>query len=69
MCPALNSGLGLAAAAAMVFSAVTIATMLSMVFLLLWGVNLLPAGKLERYAHALAGFAIFACGVAVKAGL
>ncbi|OGR81940.1 MAG: hypothetical protein A2X32_05560 [Elusimicrobia bacterium GWC2_64_44] len=69
MYPALNSGLGLAAAAAIVFSAVTIATMLSVVFLLLWGVNLVPAGKLERYAHALAGFAVFACGVAVKAGL
>jgi nickel/cobalt exporter len=69
MYPALNSGLGLAAAAAAVFSVVTIATMMSVVFLLLWGVRLLPVEKMERYAHALAGFAVFACGVAVKAGL
>ncbi|HCC49196.1 MAG TPA: hypothetical protein DEQ38_13925 [Elusimicrobia bacterium] len=69
MYPALNTGLWLAAAAAAVFSAVTIATMLASVFLLLRGIKLFPAEKLERYAHALAGFAIFACGAAVKAGL
>jgi len=43
--------------------------MLASVFLLLRGIKLFPAEKLERYAHALAGFAIFACGAAVKAGL
>jgi hypothetical protein len=69
MYPALNTGLGLAAAAAAVFSVVTIATMMSAVFLLLWGVKLFPAERLERYSHALAGFAVFACGAAVKAGL
>ncbi|PKM96641.1 MAG: hypothetical protein CVU79_12395, partial [Elusimicrobia bacterium HGW-Elusimicrobia-3] len=69
MYPALNTGLGLAAAAAAVFSAVTIATMLSVVFLLLWGIKLFPVQRLERYSHALAGFAVFACGVAIKAGL
>lgn len=69
MYPALSTGLGLAAAAAAVFSAVTIATMLSVVFLLLWGVKFFPAERLERYSHALAGFAVFACGAAVKAGL
>lgn len=69
MYPALNTGLGLAAAAAAVFSVVTIATMLSAVFLLLWGIKLFPVERMERYAHALAGFAVFACGVAVKAGL
>jgi len=69
MYPALNSGPGLAAAAAGVFSVVTIATMLSAVFLLLWGIKLFPVERMERYAHALAGFAVFACGAAVKAGL
>lgn len=69
MYPALDTGLWLAAAAAAVFSAATLLTMLACVFLLLKGVSLLPAGRLERYAHALAGFAILACGVAVKAGL
>lgn len=69
MYPALNSGLGLSLAAAAVFSVVTVSTMLACVFLLLGGIRLLPAERLERYAHALAGFAILACGVAVKAGL
>ena len=69
MYPALNSGPGLAAAAAAVFSVVTIATMLSAVFLLLWGIKLFPVERMERYSHALAGFAVFACGAAVKAGL
>ncbi|MDA8130775.1 MAG: sulfite exporter TauE/SafE family protein [Elusimicrobia bacterium] len=67
--PAIKDGIWTALAAAGVFSAVTIATMLASVFLLLRGVSLLPAERMERYAHALAGFALFACGVAVKAGL
>lgn len=69
MYPALKTGLGLALAAAAVFSAATIAAMLACVFLLLRGLSFVPAQRLERYAHALAGFAVFACGVAVKAGL
>lgn len=69
MYPALKTGMGLAMTAAAVFSAVTVATMMASVFLLLWGVKLFPVGRLERYSHALAGFAVLACGVAVKAGL
>ena len=69
MYPALKTGMGLAAAAAAVFSVVTISTLLASVFLLLWGIKLFPVERMERYAHALAGFAVFACGVAVKAGL
>jgi hypothetical protein len=69
MYPALKTGMGLALGAAAVFSAVTITTMLASVFLLLRGIKLFPAEKMERYSHALAGFAILACGVAVKAGL
>ncbi|MBI5240267.1 MAG: sulfite exporter TauE/SafE family protein [Elusimicrobia bacterium] len=69
MYPAMKTGLGLAMAAAAVFSAATLAAMLVCVFLLLRGLSSVPAQRLERYAHALAGFAIFACGVAVKAGL
>lgn len=69
MYPALKTGMGLAMTAAAVFSVVTVATMMASVFLLLWGIKLFPAERLERYSHALAGFAVFACGVAVKAGL
>ncbi len=69
MYPAVKNGMRLAMGAAAVFSAVTISTMLASVFLLLKGIRLFPAERLERYAHALAGFTIFACGVAVKAGM
>lgn len=69
MYPAMKNGLGQAMAAAAVFSAVTITTMMVAVFLLLRGVRLFPVERMERYAHALAGFAVFTCGIAVKAGL
>ncbi|OGS41916.1 MAG: hypothetical protein A3J82_08920, partial [Elusimicrobia bacterium RIFOXYA2_FULL_69_6] len=60
MYPALKTGLGLALAAAAVFSAATLAAMLACVFLLLRGLSFVPAQRLERYAHALAGPAVFA---------
>ncbi|MHB0996434.1 MAG: sulfite exporter TauE/SafE family protein [Elusimicrobiales bacterium] len=69
MYPALKTGMGLAMTAAAVFSAVTVATMMASVFLLLWGIKMFPAERMTRYSHALAGFAVLACGVAVKAGL
>lgn len=69
MYPAMKGGLSHAMAAAAVFSLVTVATMMVSVFLLLRGVRLFPAERMERYAHALAGFAILSCGIAVKAGL
>lgn len=49
-----------------VFGAITIATMLTIVLVTSFGINLLPMGKLERYSHALAGTAILLCGVAIQ---
>ena len=49
-----------------VFGFTTIGTMLSVVMVSLWGINFLPLGKLERFTHALAGFAIFASGLAIN---
>jgi nickel/cobalt exporter len=49
-----------------VFSLVTIATMLTIVFSALYGLSFLPMKKMEQYSHALGGFAIFMCGVAVQ---
>ena len=54
---------------ASVFSMVTIGTMIAMVAILKKGISFVPAVKLERFSHALAGFAIFACGVAIHMGL
>jgi sulfite exporter TauE/SafE len=49
-----------------VFGFVTLATMLAAVLLLASGLARLPVAPLERYAHALAGGAIFLCGAAIQ---
>ncbi len=58
-------GVGLVAG---VFAVVTISTMMAMVMLPLFGLSLLPTRKLERFSHALAGGAIFMCGLAIHMG-
>jgi nickel/cobalt exporter len=54
---------------ALVFSIVTISTMTAIVLLLTSGIKFVPARKLERYSHALAGFVILLCGLAIQFGL
>ena len=49
-----------------VFGAITIATMLSFVLAAVYSGRAIPVGKLERYSHALAGAAIFLCGVSIQ---
>ncbi len=49
-----------------VFSIVTIGTMLAVVFSSLYGLSFVPMKKMELYSHALGGFAIFMCGIAVQ---
>jgi len=66
MFPAATGGALDITVVAAVFGVVTIATMLSTVLILRTGISRLPLGKLERYAHALAGLAIFASGGAMK---
>jgi hypothetical protein len=48
-----------------IFAFTTIATMLCVVAASSIGLNRLPFGRMERYSHALAGFAITACGLGV----
>ncbi|MFC1699548.1 sulfite exporter TauE/SafE family protein [Candidatus Omnitrophota bacterium] len=48
------------------FGIVTIATMLGIVTVASLGINIVPLGRLERYAHALAGATILICGVAIN---
>jgi nickel/cobalt transporter (NicO) family protein len=52
-----------------IFGAVTIATMMGMVALLLKGVTLTPMQRQLRFAHAWAGLVLIFCGVAMKFGL
>ena len=63
--PASRGRLDLALVTALVFSLVTIVTMLALVALLLAGVRQLPLARLERWSHALAGGVIAASGLAV----
>jgi nickel/cobalt transporter (NicO) family protein len=48
-----------------VFSVITVATMLTMVLLFSAGLKFLPFGKLERYTHAIAGATIFLSGCGI----
>lgn len=48
------------------FTVVTLACMLAVVLLALFGLRSIRTGFLERYAHALAGLAVLACGVSIK---
>jgi len=66
MFPAAQHSVGGLITVTTVFGLITISTMIAVVFVSLWGLNFLPMGKLERYSHALAGFAIFASGLAIN---
>ena len=52
-----------------IFGAATISTMMAMVFIGYRAMDAISLGRLERYSHALAGFALLACGAAIQAGL
>ena len=66
MYPAAQSSVVGMVLVAAVFSGVTIATMLGVVMLSAWGVSFAKLGRLERYAHALAGAAIGLSGLAIQ---
>ena len=69
MYPAAATSLAAAALVAAVFGTVTIAAMAGMVAALSFGAKLVPAERLGRYSHVLAGSAIFLCGMMIKFGL
>lgn len=66
MYPAARNSFPGMALVTFVFGFTTIITMLAIVLISSLGINFLPLGKLERYAHALAGAAIFFCGIAIQ---
>lgn len=66
MVPAANHSLWGVAAVTAVFAVCTIGTMLVLVALGFYGLRLVIFQRLERYAHAAAGFAILASGLAIK---
>lgn len=66
MFPAATHSTTSLAAVSIVFAAVTVATMLSVVIITLWGINLVPLSRLQKFTHAFAGFAIFVSGMAIN---
>ncbi len=53
----------------LVFGVATVATMLSMTLISVYGLNLLRVKPLEKFSHALAGFGIFISGLLVQFGM
>ena len=49
----------------LVFGVVTVITMLALVLGTLFGLNLMPLGRMERYMHALAGGTILFSGISI----
>ncbi|HWO56499.1 MAG TPA: hypothetical protein VNN55_02920 [bacterium] len=66
MAPAAAHRWGGVVLVAAVFGAVIIATMCAMAWAILYGLGLLRVQQLSRWAHALAGFSLFACGGAIQ---
>lgn len=66
MYPAAKNNTAAIVLVAGIFATITISTMLGVVLVSTFGLNLLPLSKLERYSHALAGAAVFICGFAIQ---
>lgn len=69
MYPAAKNSIAGIITVAAIFSCVTIATMLGIVLVLSFGINLIPLRRVERYTHAIAGATILLCGIAIQLGL
>jgi len=63
MYPAAKNNYSELALVTIIFSSITIVTMLTLVLITSYGVKLLPMQKMEKYNHALAGGTIFLCGI------
>jgi sulfite exporter TauE/SafE len=66
MIPAAHHSIGGLILVVSIFGTATIATMLVMVFLGLYGIELLPQKKLEKHIHTIAGLTILICGIGVQ---
>ncbi len=69
MVPAAKLNLWAVVGVALVFSMVTISTMLACVMVSSYGLSKISLPGMERYAHALAGLTLLLCGAAIMCGL
>jgi hypothetical protein len=65
MYPAAKSSFSGLLMVAGVFGLITILTMLGIVLVACFGINVVPSVKMERYTHAIAGAIISLCGISV----
>ncbi len=66
MYPAAKHNTGGVALVALAFGLTTIVTMLTIIAVMSWGAKFVRLGKLERYAHAIAGAMILVSGLSVQ---
>ena len=66
MYPAAKHNTGGVVLVALAFGLTTIVTMLTIIAVMSWGAKFVRLGKLERYAHAIAGAMIFISGLSVQ---
>jgi nickel/cobalt exporter len=66
MYPAAKHNTGGVILVALTFGLATILTMLTIIAVMSWGASFVRLGKLERYAHAIAGAMILVSGISVQ---
>ncbi|MEM3373525.1 MAG: sulfite exporter TauE/SafE family protein [Candidatus Anstonellales archaeon] len=66
MIPAAHHSISGLVIVTLIFGVATILTMIVMVLLGLYGIELLPQKKLEKHIHTLAGITILICGIGVQ---
>ena len=66
MYPAAKNNLTALISVVIIFSSITISTMLAIVIISTLGINLIPLQRIERYLHAISGLAIFLSGMAIQ---
>lgn len=66
MYPAATANNSILFLVVLIFGITTVATMLAVVLISIYGFKFLPSGKMEKYSHALAGLLIFLSGAAIQ---
>jgi len=66
MYPAAKNSMAGLVTTVIVFSICTIATMLALVLVSVFGISFIPEQRWERYGHAIAGATILFCGIVIQ---
>jgi len=66
MYPAAKNNIGGLILVTLIFAAVTIATMMAVVYVTSTGIKLIPLKKMEKYSHAIAGAIILFSGLGIQ---